>query len=186
MAVILPELRTTRLTLKPAKAADAEDYIAFEERCAKLPEATRFLPRRPSMTLEDVRTRLAANEGAFTTQRSLATWFIRSPDDATIVGYAAFVRWNHDASCSEVAYVIGPHAWGQGLAGEATAALVRYAFTELGLHRVEARIDPKNHASIRVAEKIDFVHEETLRQNVRVEGGYLDSAVYARLNPDGT
>ena len=47
-----------------------------------------------------------------------------------------------------------PQYWGNGYATEATKALLRYAFTALGVFRVVAFVMEGNPASIRVAEKL--------------------------------
>lgn len=54
----------------------------------------------------------------------------------------------------EVGYLIGKAYWRQGLGGEAAHAIVDYGFEQLGLPRLICAIDPKNQASIKVAEKI--------------------------------
>ena len=42
---------------------------------------------------------------------------------------------------------------GRGLAPEATVAVLRFAFEDLALHRIEVAIVPRNSASRRVVEK---------------------------------
>jgi ribosomal-protein-alanine N-acetyltransferase len=53
-------------------------------------------------------------------------------------------------------YLARPY-WGRGLATEAGRAFIRRAFSELGLSRIEAGVNAKNLASIRVVEKLGFV-----------------------------
>jgi RimJ/RimL family protein N-acetyltransferase len=47
-----------------------------------------------------------------------------------------------------------PQLWGQGYAREATAAVLRYVFDELGLEQVVADVDEPNTASIRTLESL--------------------------------
>ena len=55
----------------------------------------------------------------------------------------------------EIFYFFRRETWGQGIAGEATRAVVRYLLADLGLAAVEALIDPGlNPASIRIAERL--------------------------------
>ena len=51
-------------------------------------------------------------------------------------------------------------AWGQGYATEAVQLTLEFAFNVLNLQRLIATIDPSNHASVRVAEKIGMRFEK--------------------------
>jgi RimJ/RimL family protein N-acetyltransferase len=52
--------------------------------------------------------------------------------------------------------------WGQGFATEASRAVLDHAFRVLGIELVVAIVDPRNFASIRVAEKIRLRHVGTI------------------------
>jgi RimJ/RimL family protein N-acetyltransferase len=52
----------------------------------------------------------------------------------------------------ELVYSLEPDRWGQGLAAEASRAILEHAFEVLGLPRVVAEIDEGNTASAEVAE----------------------------------
>lgn len=67
----------------------------------------------------------------------------------------------------EIGYWIGEAHTCRGFATEASAALVTVAFEIDGVERVEIHCDPENAASARVAEKLGFVHSETLHGNKR-------------------
>jgi [ribosomal protein S5]-alanine N-acetyltransferase len=58
------------------------------------------------------------------------------------LGYAAFV----------------PYA-GRGHLSEGLALVIRHAFEDLRLHRLEAQIQPENHASLRLVERAGFRRE---------------------------
>lgn len=81
----------------------------------------------------------------------------------------------------EVGYWIRSDAAGTGLATEAAARLVQVGFEELRLHRVVLRIAVGNRASERVAEKLGFVKEGILREELEVHGEWLDHTVYSLL-----
>jgi RimJ/RimL family protein N-acetyltransferase len=53
----------------------------------------------------------------------------------------------------ELGYRLLPDSWGKGYATEGAAALVRYGFGELGLHRIIGVTHPDNAASQRVLQK---------------------------------
>ena len=69
-------------------------------------------------------------------------------------------------------------------ATEATRALLEWAFATLDLNRVQARVDTRNLASVRVLEKLNFEHEGTPREDCVVNGEVSDSWVYGLLRRD--
>ena len=77
-----------------------------------------------------------------------------------------------------------PEARGQGLAARAIRIMVRYAFEELGLVRITARIMDGNVPSQKLFTGLGFVHEGTMRQFVRRSGSHLDMHIYGLLRSD--
>jgi RimJ/RimL family protein N-acetyltransferase len=97
------------------------------------------------------------------------------------VGFAAFVRLSLEDQQGELGYVIAPDARGQGIAGRAVALLTGWGFGELGLERIELRIDPRNTGSERVAERAGYAKEGVLRSVAFKEGLRTDVGVWSRL-----
>lgn len=62
----------------------------------------------------------------------------------------------------ELSYRLARSYWGQGLGSEAAQACRDYAFTQLKLKRLISIIEPRNVASIRVAEKAGLILEQKL------------------------
>lgn len=60
----------------------------------------------------------------------------------------------------ELGYFIFESYCGKGYATELGEALIQYAFDTLGVSRVYATIDPKNAASTKVAEKLNFTFQK--------------------------
>ncbi|HET7899385.1 MAG TPA: GNAT family protein, partial [Flavisolibacter sp.] len=87
---------------------------------------------------------------------------------------------NHRA---EIGYMLEPHLQGKGLMSEALPAVVRYGFTSLQLHSIEARIDPRNKASEALLKKTGFVQEALFKENYRLNEGFADTAVFSLLTP---
>ena len=73
---------------------------------------------------------------------------------------------------------------GQGVARECMAALIDHLLLEEGNRRLTAEIDSGNVASIRLAEKLGFRHEGTLRQHERTHKGICDLLIYGLLKSD--
>lgn len=71
--------------------------------------------------------------------------------------------------------VLGEKAyWGRGYGTEAARVILRFAFGELNLHRVELEVYDFNRRAIRSYEKAGFRHEGTRRQALYRNGRYHD------------
>jgi len=75
-----------------------------------------------------------------------------------------------------------PAERGHGYAAEAVSLLTSYAFEELGLHRIWARVIEDNHPSLLLFERLGFQREGCLRQHVRRRGKFRDMIVFGLLN----
>ncbi len=64
---------------------------------------------------------------------------------------------------------------------EAADLAVRYAFDTLGLHRVEANIQPGNAPSIALVRRLGFAREGFSPRYLRISGEWRDHERWARL-----
>jgi len=78
-----------------------------------------------------------------------------------------------------VGYWVDEALAGRGLAPEATVAVLRFAFEELALHRVEVAIVPRNRASRRVVEKLRLREEGVAVRYLEIDGRWEDHVRYA-------
>jgi [ribosomal protein S5]-alanine N-acetyltransferase len=78
-----------------------------------------------------------------------------------------------------IGYWIDEQQAGHGLAGEAVVVVLRYAFEQLGLHRVEIAIVPRNSPSRRVVEKLGLREEGIAVGFLEIDGKWEDHVRYA-------
>jgi RimJ/RimL family protein N-acetyltransferase len=71
----------------------------------------------------------------------------------------------------------------RGVASAAVGLLVPWAFSALGLVRVEAVVAVDNHASRRVLERNGFQPEGVLRAYYEMHGAWKDMVMFSRLAP---
>ncbi len=85
---------------------------------------------------------------------------------------------------AELGYWIGKPFWNNGYASEAAAAVVRFGFHTLQLHRIFAHHMTDNPASGRVLVKIGMTYEGTMRQHIHKWGQFKDVAFYGMLRQE--
>ncbi len=78
-----------------------------------------------------------------------------------------------------VGYFLDEAVNGRGYTTEALGLVVGHAFGELGLHRVQAGVMPRNVGSIRVLEKLGFRREGLALRYLRINGVWEDHLLYA-------
>jgi ribosomal-protein-alanine N-acetyltransferase len=76
-------------------------------------------------------------------------------------------------------YFVSERHNGLGYATEAVRQAVDAAFGELGLHRVQAAVIPRNVASTRVLEKAGFREEGLAQRYLQIAGVWEDHKLYA-------
>lgn len=174
-----PELATNRLLLRRLTVDDAAGVQALRSN----PEVMRYINRPLTLSLEEaekwvdvVTENLTRNEGI--------TWCVcLKQNPAEHVGNIGLWRIEKENYRAEVGYMLEPSLQGKGLMFEALQAVTNYGFAGMGLHSIEARIDPRNGASARLLAKADFVQEGYFRENYFLDGGFADTAVYTLFTP---
>jgi ribosomal-protein-alanine N-acetyltransferase len=73
---------------------------------------------------------------------------------------------------------------GRGLMGEAVGLVVAHAFGELGLHRVEANIQPGNEPSRALVKRLGFRQEGYSPRYLKIDGDWRDHERWAVLSEE--
>lgn len=112
-----------------------------------------------------------------------ASWAITEHEDRPI-GQVGLRAVSLSEGSAELSYWVLPDARGRGVAVRAARALTRWAFDVLGLHRVVLQHSTANVASCRVATKLGFQVEGTLRSAWIQADGRHDVHTHACLRTD--
>ena len=97
------------------------------------------------------------------------------------IGSICFWRMLKEHYRAEIGYALDPAYWRKGIMKETILKTLDYGFSTLGLHSIEARINPHNIASASVLESTGFVREAYFKEDFFRRGAFEDTAVYSRL-----
>jgi RimJ/RimL family protein N-acetyltransferase len=96
-------------------------------------------------------------------------------EDQKLIGFCGLNNINYFHSFANLYMEIGEvEYWNQGIATEATKLIIEYGFLELNMNKIYVEIFSPNIGSIKAAKKAGFIHEATLKQQIYVEGDYVD------------
>lgn len=98
-----------------------------------------------------------------------------------LIGTIGFASFDHDAKVTEIGYWIDSREEGKGIVSHACKILIEYAFSELGMNRIQIRCATTNIRSAAIPERFGFVLEGVQRQHVVRDGKILDFAIYGLL-----
>ena len=171
-----PTLETDRLLLRPFQLTDAGDVqrLAGDRAIA---DTTLNIPHPYEDGIADA---WIAKQVTNFDKGVEATFAITRKSDGALVGAISLmgISAGHQA---ELGYWIGKAYWAQGFCTEAAGAVLRYAFTGLGLVRVHARHLGRNPASGRVLRKLWMQPEGCQRQQAKKWDKFEDLELYGIL-----
>jgi RimJ/RimL family protein N-acetyltransferase len=174
-----PRLKTSQLLLRPFVADDA---ALLAELAGARAIADGMLEWPHPFSLANARSTIAAQAAGFQAGRSVH-FAIERLDARGLVGGVELAELDSPHARASLRFWIAEHAWGQGLASEAAAEALRYAFADLCLHRVDALHLVRCPAAGAVLRKVGMQQEGVLRGRVRKHGVFEDAALFAALSP---
>lgn len=170
-----PYWETERLILRPSAPELAGQVAGYYKRNKDFLRETD--PVRPDAfyTEEGQRELLCQDAARQEEGRCLRLWLSRKEEPERIIG---FVGLNEIVRGAFLSCFMGYHMDGtlinRGYCTEAAQKAVEIAFTQLGLHRIEANILPRNARSLRVAQKLGMEREGVSPKYLRINGVWED------------
>jgi RimJ/RimL family protein N-acetyltransferase len=171
-----------RLSLRPARAADAAEIWAWQQ----LPEVVQWMQRRfPSLEAFSAHWVKHCDQTVVVTQGGR---LIGSAKVAVQNAWAqAEVAAQAAGSEAEIGWALDPAVHGQGYGTDLAQGLLAICFDGLGLHRVVGICFADNVASARVMEKAGMRREAHFQgDSLHRDGRWYDTYSYAMLASEWT
>jgi ribosomal-protein-alanine N-acetyltransferase len=157
-----PELRTARLLLRRWRASDLDPFAAINADPAVMEYFAATLSREESAEL------IARIERGFD-EHGYGLWAAEAPGETELIGFVGMEDVKPELPCApavEVGWRLDRRFWRRGLASEAAAGVVAFAFGRLGFDSLVATTSRPNERSRAVMERLgmsydpaeDFIH----------------------------
>lgn len=159
---------TPRLRLRPPQESDAEGLFPH----VSDPQVAQYVTWAAHTSIEQTRQWLRDIKG-FITDGSSMVWLIEHAGIPIGCIGVHGITWALRAvryDRAELGYWLGRSMWGQGLMSEAAAAVVRWAFDTLGLHKLNVMCFEENTGSRRVIDRCGFRFVGRLEEDIWRDG----------------
>jgi [ribosomal protein S5]-alanine N-acetyltransferase len=160
-----------RVTLRPAASSDEAEFLGLSGTSAHLHHPWMSLPATP----EDFRAYIRRYE--LPGEESLLICLRSTGAIAGLVNINSIIRGRFQ--CGSLSYAAFAPTAGRGYLTEGLSLAVRYAFGPLRLHRLEANIQPGNHTSLRLVQRLGFRREGYSPEMLFIDGAWRDHERWA-------
>lgn len=173
----LPTIHGDALSLRGLEKSDLPALrVIFGD-----PEVVRFMAISCLYTDEEAEAFLLSIQQGFLTGK-LYQWGVEYRGE--LVGSCTLAEIDRDNRRAEIGFALARRFQGCGLMLQALRLLLDFAFVQMHLHRIEADVDPRNQASLKLLNKLGFLHEGVLRDRWLEPDGFQDSVMLALLQRD--
>jgi [ribosomal protein S5]-alanine N-acetyltransferase len=167
-----PVLRAPRVTLREPRLSDATALLTTlaEE------EVGRFIPPPPG-SVDALERFITLSQARRAEGRSLCLAVV--PDDVSApVGLFQIRQLAPDFTIADWGFAISPAFWGGGLFYSTAPLVIDFAFSVLGVQRLEARAAAINSRGNGALRKLGAEQEALLRRSLLLHGEYIDQALW--------
>lgn len=162
---------TGRVTLRPLASGDEGEFLDLVRASASLHHPWMSLPATP----EDFQAYIRRYEQPG--GESLLVCVRSTGAIAGMVNINSIIRGRFQ--CGSLSYAAFAPTAGQGYMTEGLGLVVRYAFEQLRLHRLEANIQPGNQPSLTLVQRLGFRREGYSPEMLFIDGAWRDHERWA-------
>jgi ribosomal-protein-alanine N-acetyltransferase len=165
-----------RTFLRRAHERDANEFVELMRASFELHQPWSFPPVEP----DDFRSLVDRAKG-----EDFELLLLCRRGDGAILGFFNLSQiFRGPFMNAYLGYAVGQPFAGQGYMGEGIELVLRHAFETLGLHRLEANIQPANAASLALAKRAGFRLEGFSPRYLKIDGQWRDHERWAIVAED--
>jgi [ribosomal protein S5]-alanine N-acetyltransferase len=146
-----PFLESERLIFKSLGKMDAAGLFLIRSN----EEVMKYMDTTALDSLKSAQTLISFFNNQFRNKTAI-TWGMFVKAEKKLIGSFSFWKINKPHCRAEIGYSIRPDFWGNGFMTETFKTLIEFGFSQMGLHSIEANVNPQNNKSIRLLERIGF------------------------------
>ena len=168
-----PTLQTERLLLRQLNMDDTDDLFELRTNPDAMKHIGRPIPKEVAEVEELIRN---MNDLSARIQ-----WAVALKNESKVIGTIGYHIIDKNHHRAEIGYMLHPNYWNKGLMSEAIKVVVNFGFESIGLHSIEARIDPTNEPSSRILKKHGFVKEGYFKESYFFRGTFVDTEIFSLI-----
>lgn len=173
-----PTIETENLVLRQITIRDAEALFAFFS-----DEEVIDLSTKRHKSIEESQAFIRQLQEWYERHENVE-WGITHKGDDLLIGTCGFYAFDKGFHRADIGYELRKVSWRQGIMSEALTAILTFAFTEMGLHRIDAVVYEWNKRSQGILRKLGFAHEGTLRQRFFFQDHFWDELHFGLLEEE--
>lgn len=176
-------MKNQYIQLVPADLSLAEQVVDYYERNKDFLEAFEPVRSEDFFSLEYQQAVLKKEISEYKERTAFRFYILSVEQPEKVIGIIGLNNVVWGAFCSAfLGYKLDRDFVNKGYMSMAVEMLTEYAFEELGLHRIEANVMPKNKASLRVLEKNHFINEGLSKYYLNINGIWEDHIHMVKIN----
>jgi len=174
-----PQLETERLVLRKITPDDADDIFEY----ASDDEVAKYVTWDTHKSVDDTRNFINFILGRYERDEA-GEWGIALKENGKLIGTIGFTAYSVKSRRAEIGYVLSRKYWGQGIMTEAVNLVLKFAFEDMGLNRIESLHVLDNEKSGKVMQKAGMSFEGIIRERIYFKNKFWDAKQYAILRSD--
>ncbi len=175
-----PKIDLGNITLRDMRMSDQEAYYKYLNH----PMVSQYLSNEDIPKTEQEALECVKMWGSLFYNKQGIFWTIADTSTDKLIGSIGISSWNFFNRRAEISYDIDHEYWGQGIATKALSNVLKLAFNEMMIYRLEARTMEGNGASQHILNKFGFKQEGVLRGYRIIRGKPTHICMYSLIKPD--
>lgn len=174
-----PVLTTERLKLVEFEPRIAADIFSWRG-----DPVVQLYNSEPHKTIDDT-LRFIEEERDRYRQKREVIWASTLRDTGRAIGSVSVFDWDRYHRRAALGYDMARDCWGKGFATESLRAVLKFCFERLAVNRLEIWTSAANERSLRLAERLGFIREGSLRKRILEDDGqFHDCALFGLLRDE--